>query len=276
MIDDHFEGEPSSHWIRWLQGAGRLEPGNSTIRLVTQDARAGEYSDAQLDDYHLNSAESGNLSGLKRRWLWHPPVWMQVRARASGASLVGTAGFGFWNDPFTLSGRVTALPEAVWFFYASQPSDLALVPGVPSWGWKAAVVHAARADAVMLGVPTAAAVLWARLTGRTQTAARWVQHTSGAHEAPLQLDWTAWHTFELGWQHDAATFSVDGEQILHAPNPPHGRLGFVTWVDNQFAVATPRGDFRFGTLDAPGRQWLELDQIQIRANNEPSKEQEGR
>jgi hypothetical protein len=37
----------------------------------------------------------------------------------------------------------------------------------------------------------------------------------------------------------------------------------VTWVDNQFAVATPRGDLRFGTLNAPGPQWLELDWVQI-------------
>ena len=208
-MQDHFDGEPSSHWTRWLQGAGRLEPGDSTIRLVTQDARAGDYSDAQLDDYH----------GLepRRKWPWRPPLKMQVRARASHASLVGTAGFGFWNDPFTLTGGINALPEAVWFFYASPPSDMALVPGVPGWGWKAAIVHAARAEAVLQSVPTAAAVLWARLTGRTQTAARWVQRISGAHEAPLHLDWTAWHTFELEWQCDAVTFQVDDELVLRAP-----------------------------------------------------------
>jgi hypothetical protein len=260
-MQDHFEGEPSSRWTRWLQGAGRLESGDSTIRLVTQDARAGDYSDAQLDDYH---------SLPHRKWLWRPPLKMQVRARASHASLVGTAGFGFWNAPFTLTGGINALPEAVWFFYASPPSDMALVPGVPGWGWKAAIVHAARADAVLQSAPTAAAVLWARLTGRTRTAARWVQRISGAREAPLQLDWTAWHTFELDWQRDSATFRVDDEAVLRAPrgSAPRGPLGFVTWVDNQFAVATPRGEFRFGTLDAPGKQWLELDWVEIETKDE--------
>jgi hypothetical protein len=254
MIQDQFDSEPSPHWTRWLQGAGRLESGDSTVRLVTQDARTGVYSDAQLDDYH---------SLPRRQWPWRPPLQMQARARASHSSLVGTAGFGFWNDPFTLSGGVTALPEAVWFFYASPPSDMALVPDVPGWGWKAAVVHAARADAILQSVPTAIAVLWARLTGRTQTAARWVQRISGAHEAPLNLDWTDWHTCELEWRGDTAMFRVDGNQVLRAPDPPRGPLGFVTWVDNQFAVATPRGQFRFGTLNAPGRQWLELDWIDI-------------
>ena len=260
-MQDHFDGEPSSYWTHWLQGTGRLEPGDSTIRLVTHDARAGDYSDAQLDDYH----------GLPRhRWPWRPPLKMQVRARASHSSLVGTAGFGFWNDPFTLTGGINALPEAVWFFYASPPSNMALVADVPGWGWKAAIVHAARADVVLQSAPTAAAVLWARLTGRTQTAARWVQRISGAHEAPLRLDWTVWHTFDLEWQHNTATFRVDDELVLRAPrgSAPRGPLGFVTWVDNQFAVATPRGEFRFGTLDAPGKQWLELDWVEIETKDE--------
>jgi len=254
LIEDHFEGEPLPYWTRWLQGAGRLESGDSTVRLVTQDARAGQYSDAQLDDYHGQP---------RRKWPWRPPLRMQVRARASHAALTGTAGFGFWNDPFTLSGNVTALPEAVWFFYASPPSNMALVPDVPGWGWKAAIVHAARAEAVLLGVPTAALILWARLTGRVRAAARCVQRFSGAHEALLDLDWADWHTFDLDWQLDVATFWVDGVQVLRAPSPPRGPLGFVTWVDNQYAVATPSGEFCFGTLDVPGRQWIELDSIRI-------------
>ena len=259
MIEDHFEGEPLPRWTRWLQGAGRIERGDSTVRLVTQDARAGQYSDSELDDYHLD------LSGRKCRWLWRPPLRMSVRARASRATLVGTAGFGFWNDPFTLSGAVTALPQAIWFFYASPPANMALVPGVPGWGWKAAIVNTTFKGALLCGVPTALAVLGARLTGRAETAARWVQRISGAQEALLQLDWTQWHTCELDWQRETALFYVDGQQVLHAPrgSAPRGPLGFVAWVDTQFAVATPRGDFRFGTLDAPGEQWLELDWVRI-------------
>ena len=257
MEIDHFDGEPSSRWTRWLQGTGRLESGESFLRLVTQDARAREYSDAQLDDYNLDP------KAFKRRWLWRPPLKMSVRARASHSKLVGTAGFGFWNDPFTLSGGVTALPQAVWFFYASPPSNMALAPGVPGWGWKAAIVNVSFTNALLCGMPTAIAVMWARLTGRARSAARWVQRISGAQETLLQLDWTAWHTYGLDWQRDAAIFTLDDVQVLCAPHPPRGPLGFVTWVDNQFAVATPRGDFRFGTLDAPGKQWLELDWIKI-------------
>lgn len=265
-MQDHFEGEPLPRWTRWLQGTGRLESGESVLRLVTRAARAGQYSDAQLDDYHADPKGLGNPSGLKRKWPWRPPLRMSVRARASHSELVGTAGFGFWNDPFTLSGGVTALPEAIWFFYASPPSDLALVPGAPGRGWKAAIVNTTFTSALFSSAPTALAILWVRLRGGT-IAAQWVQRISGAHEALLSFDWTQWHTYELEWQREAAMFWVDGTVVLSAPHPPAGPLGFVTWVDNQFAVATPRGEFRFGALDAPGEQWLELDWVQIEAND---------
>jgi len=258
-LSDHFEPEPLSHWTRWQQGVGRIEPGESSVRLVTDAARAGVYADAQLDDYHIGARDD------QRRWLWRPPVKMQVRARASSSALTGTAGFGFWNDPFTLSGGVRALPEAIWFFYASPPSNMALAPGVPGYGWKAALVNTTLTSSLLAGVPTALAVLWTRLRGGT-LAERWVQRLSGAHEAPLDLDWTTWHTFELYWQRDAVSFCVDGQTVLRSPHPPRGPLGYVAWVDNQFAVATPRGEFRFGTLAAPGRQWLELDWISLRSS----------
>jgi hypothetical protein len=257
MIEDHFDGWPLPRWTHWLQGNGRIEPRDSTARLVTQDARRARYSDAQLDDYHADS------SGRRRRWQWRPPLRLSVRARASHTNLTGTAGFGFWNDPFELSGAVTALPQSIWFFYASSHSNMALAPGVPGCGWKAALVNTTRANAWRAGVPTAFAVLWARLTGRTHRAERWVQRISGAQEVRLDLDWTQWHTYELDWLRETAIFRVDGGEVLHAFNPPPGPLGFVTWVDTQFAVATPRGEFRFGTLDAPGEQWLELDWIRI-------------
>ncbi|MGH2487310.1 MAG: family 16 glycosylhydrolase [Ktedonobacterales bacterium] len=75
-------------------------------------------------------------------------------------------------------------------------------------------------------------------------------------------DFTAWHTYSLEWRPQRADFWVDGAHILTAAQPPAGPLGFVAWIDNQYAVATPRGSFRFGTLSGDP-QWLELDHIHI-------------
>ena len=229
----------------------------------------GRYSNAQIDDY-----------GKPRRanFLWRPPVHMQLRARASlpayaaqpepvhDASrryLLGTAGFGFWNGLLTLGGGVPRLPEAVWFFAASPPSNMALVPGSAGWGWKAQVVHAHRPGAVLAAIPTLATVGWTRLSGHgSASAARWVQRLSGASEAHLRTSFEDWHEYELDWHPDHACFRVDGIPVLDVPAPPRGPLGFVAWIDNQYAVATPEGALRFGTVSSSA-EWLEIDWLRI-------------
>jgi len=70
---------------------------------------------------------------------WRPPLKMQVAHERRTRRLSERRVRLFWNDPFTLTGGINALREAVWFFYASPPSNMALVPGVPA-GWKAAIV----------------------------------------------------------------------------------------------------------------------------------------
>ena len=284
-IDDDFDaadGALDGRWTRTCPGSGRLEVAHSSLRCVLPGARQGHYSDAQIDDY------SGARS---QRFSWRPPLRMEVRARASHpahstslspyisaeiatkrepgeeqvrrAYLCGTAGFGFWNCPFTLSGAVIRLPDAIWFFAASPPSNMALVPGMPGWGWKAQVVHAHRWQALAAGVPTLGSLAWARLSGREEVAARWVQRVSGAQEAVLDaIDLREWHDYTLEWRREEARFWVDNALVLVVPEPPPGPLGFVAWIDNQYAIATPRGAFRFGTLDS-GPEWLAIDRLRI-------------
>ncbi len=275
-VDDDFDdGALDPRWTRVCPGGGTLVESGSALRLELPGAAPGRYSDAQIDDYD-------NLP--PSRYLWRPPLRMEVRARASHSAhpaplagtlpvpvpdepqqyLRGTIGFGFWNYPFSLSGRVLRLPDAVWFFGASPPSNMALVPGIPGWGWKAQVVHSHRLRALAAAVPTAPAMLWARLTGRQATAARWVQRVSGAAEAPLAESLAEWHSYTLEWLPEVARFAVDGAEVLVVPDPPRGPLGFVAWIDNQYAVATPRGALGFGTLDS-GSEWLELDWLRIAA-----------
>ncbi|NJN98965.1 MAG: hypothetical protein HC875_35160 [Anaerolineales bacterium] len=97
-------------WHTFIKGSGSLQFGGETLRLVTIGATATQYTDAQLDDYQTLA---------RRDFLWRPPVQMTVRARFSHAAgeLKGTAGFGFWNDPFMMTGwRWPALPRVIWFF----------------------------------------------------------------------------------------------------------------------------------------------------------------
>lgn len=269
-VDERFSQGLSDRWIRTTPNGGAIEVGADGLRLALPDgARAGAYSDAQIDDY-------GTLP--PSRYPWRPPLQMELRARASHPAhpaqalpretledqqwLRGTAGFGFWNYPFSLTGTVLRLPQAIWFFAASPPSNMALVPSSPGWGWKAQVVDAQWSSALRTALPTAATVIWARLSRREQLAARWVQQISGAHETPLSADLREWHTYTIDWQANRARLVVDGVEALSVEHPPRGPLGFVAWIDNQYAVATPQGRFGFGTI-ASNPEWLEIASLRI-------------
>jgi hypothetical protein len=254
-VDDDFDGPLDPRWRRWAPGGGIVEVVDSALHLALPSSHAGRYSDAQVDDY----------SGSRRsRFLWRPPLRLDVRARFShtASDLHGTAGFGFWNYPLTAAGGLPRLPDAVWFFAASPPSNMALVPGIAGWGWKAQVVHAHRPGSLLASAPFLATAGWARLTGREGPAARWLQRLTGARETALTSDPRAWHDYALEWRPDVARFWVDGAAVLTAPHPPHGPLGFVAWIDNQYAVASPRGALRFGALAGASRS-LDLDRLTI-------------
>jgi hypothetical protein len=82
-------------------------------------------------------------------------------------------------------------------------------------------------------------------------------------ETLLDIEMTDWHTFCLKWSTNSACFEVDDEPVLVCKTPPKGPLGFVMWLDNQYAVVTPWGRFGYGLLDAPGCQWMEVDRLII-------------
>ena len=254
-------------------GAARMERQSGALRLTAGPTGADVYCNAQLDDYHRLRA---------RDYPWRPPLRLSIRARAShlvwptslpphdeapGASafLRGTAGFGFWNASLSVAGGGLRAPEALWFFAASPPSNMALVPGVPGYGWKAQTVHTRRLGALAALGPMAAIALWARLSGDERAAGRWLNRLSGAHEAPLDPQSASlrdWHMYEIEWLPEVARYRVEGREVLTVANPPRGPLGLVIWIDTQYAIATPRGVLRFGAL-ATGEQWLELAELSV-------------
>lgn len=244
-------------WQPYTAGKGVVEQRGDALWFCIRDADAHHYSDAQIDDYR----------GLPRRRLrWRPPLRLTVQARFShpAGTLRGTAGFGFWNDPFMMTGaRWPTLPRAIWFFYASPPSNMQLALGVPGYGWKAATLDATRPGALALAPWAPIAVLATRF----QRLYRWlwptVQRALGIQESPLPVDMTDWHVYVLEWLPDRAHFYVDGALVLgHAPSP-RGPLGFVMWLDNQYMIVTPQGHLGWGLLELHGEQWMEVRQLTI-------------
>jgi hypothetical protein len=85
-----------------------------------------------------------------------------------------------------------------------------------------------------------------------------------AHEAPLaDVALDVWHTYEIDWRFHEAVFVVDGHARLTSPAPGRGPLGFVMWVDNQYAIASEDGHFGFGISAVPEAQWLEVKDLRL-------------
>lgn len=238
-----------------LVRGGRIERQGERLRLSIPATKAG-YTNAQLYNYH----------GLRRsRFPNRSPLRLTVRARASHLAPLGTLGFGFWNDPFTLSGGgVLAAPNVVWFFYASPPSDMALAEGVPGWGWKAATLNAGDLPTLLLAPAALAAIALTRIPGVGRPVMNVARRVVHAHETLLsEVALTDWHSYELDWQTGLVVFRVDGVECLRSPTPPRGPLGFVTWIDNQYAVASREGKFGFGVCSTDEEQWLELEELTV-------------
>jgi hypothetical protein len=244
-----------------LSGDSEIAAVEAGFRLAVLSGDRGQYSNAQLDDYRTLP---------RRAFPSRAPLALTVRARFSdeaavsgqGPGLLGTAGFGFWNDPFAMSGaRVPMLPRAAWFFYASPPSDMKLDLDTPGWGWKAATVDALRPEAIPPALAAPLLIPLMRVSALYRRAWPNVQRRLRIAEAAISGSLSQWRDYHLEWGAMRARFFVDGALILDAP-APRGPLGFVMWCDNQYMIATPDGRFGHGTLRA-GPQWLECSHLRI-------------
>jgi hypothetical protein len=242
-------------------GGGRVEWAGRADARLTLPAIGRGYGDAQIDD--TRRLPRGSFP-------WRPPLRLRLRARASHAEPPGTLGFGFWNDPFAVSlgqggaaRRLPAPPRAVWFFYASPPAELGFTPGVPGHGWKAMSLRAPAVPALLLAPAAAAALLLTRLPPLRSPVMRLALGSVAAAEALLAARLAEWHAYGIDWSPGRVRFSVDDRVVLESPSPPPGPLGFVAWIDNQYAVASPESGLRFGTLPTSDDQWLEIAGLEI-------------
>ncbi len=246
-----------------VNGYRRLEINGSIVRdsgsfhLALPSNNKG-YADAQIDDY----------GGHRRKdYPWRPGTRLELGARFShtNSALKGTAGFGFWNAPFgDPTVRWPSLPQATWFFFASEPSDLPLAPfQQPGRGWFISTIDAKTLQAAFL-IPLAPFVILLNNFPRLG-AIIWpvVQRRLKISFCLLETNLTQWHNYRLDWMYEGCIFSVDDETVFESNYGPAGPLGFVCWIDNQYLKLTPTGRLRWGTLNLDQSQWLEVKNIEI-------------
>jgi hypothetical protein len=247
-----------SDWCITQVGGGRVETGRAFA--LTIDPAEGRYHNAQIADYDY---------APRIPFRWRPPLRLTVRARAAldPASGVGTAGFGFWNHPFSPDSWRIRLPRAIWFFYAAPPNDMRLARGVPGHGWKAAVIDAARPSALMLAPAAPVLIPLLNLPAIYNRVYPIIQRRLAIAEAALDSALLeSAHTYIIEWRRDGASFAVDGRSVLQTDRAPTGACGLIAWIDTQFAVVHPGGRLAFGTRPLTARQSLFIDSIQIESD----------
>ena len=247
-------------WHTSSYGTGRVTEQSSALHLLLPANDAAHYHDAQLSDY------AGQAD-----FRWRPPLRMEVVAQyhvantpAQAYPLVGTAGFGFWNHPFVPGERGVRLPKALWFFFSAPPSNMQLAQNVSGPGWKVATIDATRWQFLAL-VPTAPlGMLLMRLPALYHHLWPIGQRAIGVSEHLLDVSLLLErHTYSLDWQPDSVHFAVDGIVVHDASVALRGSLGFIAWIDNQYAVVTPQGQIKFGLVDVPQAQTLLLERVEI-------------
>ncbi|MDQ7030691.1 MAG: hypothetical protein Q9O62_13380 [Ardenticatenia bacterium] len=251
MVDEQFEDGVGPRWVRLIHGYGDQVWSPGCLRLQLRPGPARPYSLSQLDDYHH----------LSRRhdYPWRPALRLTVQARFSHREeMVGTAGFGLWNAPF--SGEVASspvvAPQAAWFFYASPHSHLALSGGWSGHGFFAQAVRgpAFPSPLITAGWWLARCPLVGRLIWRMGASA------VPAGELPLEVEPTDWHTYRLEWTSEGVWFFVDNEEVGRTPVVPRPPLAFVAWMDNQYqTVSSGEG----GLVPIPEAQWLDLARVRV-------------
>jgi len=225
-------------------GGGNVQlSGNTDCSLEILPGKKGIYRLAQIDDYQ----------GLARSsFPWAAPMRINLSARASSRAIPGTWGFGLWNDPFGLAfvqgskARLPVLPNAAWFFFASELNYLSIRDDLPASGQLAATFRAPqkRPIKLLLGLPLFSLVFAPPIARYLR---RWLRDYIKQDSATLNHDPTEWHDYEIDWQLDRVIFKVNKNEVLKTKIIPSRPLGLVIWVDNQYARWLPDGRFGYGT-----------------------------
>jgi hypothetical protein len=242
-------------------GGGTVFHDEGRLGLRVSPTADHQYTNAQITDYDYADF----------RFIWRPPVRMTVRARASlpASQMVGTAGFGFWNHPFSPDVRARRkfrMPQAIWYFFSSPPNDMALALDVPGSGWKAAMLDAGRPTALFLTPFALPALLVMQVPALYRKIYPRIQRALAIAECRLNdALLTEMHTYALEWHDTSAVFKIDDQIVLRTPFAPRGPCGFVAWVDNQYAIITPQGRFGSGVTRVAREQTLWIERILVEA-----------
>ena len=239
-----------------VRGRSAAEDTPNGVKLcLFKTGGTAAYANAQLDDYRIDQSNT---------FRWQANVRLHIRARISEPTsvLTGTAGFGFWNAPVGVGVRsIPSPPAAAWFFFAGPESNIAPVYGVPGFGWKAATLDARTRRFWLLLSTAPVALLLMRIPRAYRLLWPIAQRAMRSDEKLLAATTEEWHDYTITWTSHFVRFEIDGQNVHTSLDPPHGPMGFVAWIDNQYMIATPQGRFGQGVVPVSEPRNLEIAQL---------------
>ena len=210
-------------------------------------------------------AQADSYARLPRReFSTHPPLTLSLRLRASSESIPGTWGFGLWNDPFGLSlgfggnpFSLPALPNAIWFFHASEKNHLSFRNDKPAQGFLAQTFSSPHFHPMQF-------LIGLMFPLSKKRARRCLSCIIDEDAAIVSVDVTQWHSYRLEWSPSRSTYWVDESLALDTHVSPRPPLGLVIWMDNQYAAFTPDGELKWGLEDNLTEARLEIENVEMR------------
>lgn len=245
---------------REIHGGQVIRSGENGIRLVIPQTPIKTYSLAQLDNYlHLP----------RKKFPHRPNMKIQLDARIIGKDIKGTFGFGLWNDPFSfgfgpagVTKFLPVMPNAAWFFYASNPNYLSLRDDPPSSCFHAKTFTSPLIPSFLsiLGAPLVPFLLF---PPTARCIRRLLRSVVKEEMEAISIEIRDWHTYCLFWQADWVVFGIDGTELFKTTVSPKGKLGLVIWIDNQFFRFDSDGQLSFGYLETNSEQIMEIKNLEI-------------
>jgi hypothetical protein len=228
--------------------------------LSIQPGSQKSYRVAQLDDYSPFA---------RRSFPWSPPLRLHLHARITTPQVQGTWGFGFWNDPFSLSlgfgggvRKFPVLPEAVWFFFASKPNHLTLIDDLPGHGNMAMTYTSKKIHPLLLVLTTTFVPILA-IPGINRKLRKLLSKIMRQDAFLINQDPTCWHQYQIDWLPCSVVYYIDNEPVFESNLSPKPPLGLVLWIDNQYMAFPPDGKLAFGVLPTIEETSLEIKALRI-------------
>jgi hypothetical protein len=237
------------------KASGHVEQSLDSYSLALGPLQKG-YANGQIDDYHWKS---------RRDFCNVPNLKLSLKARWEGPTdgLHGTSGFGFWNDPFMMTGwRWPSLPQAIWFLVSCPKSNLSLNPDCKNKaGLRSFQVNAwHRAFLKKLFLWMLRAPFW------NFAKEQWIPQLCKDIECTetfIDLELHTWNHFEIFWQDQEVSFYVNGELVQNSKCSIKSPLGLVIWMDNQYLVFDPWLNLRYGNCTISKAQALHIKDLNV-------------